>query len=155
MQRHTYYRLFPDERSLGLACSGLAVERDPPPDPAAWREIRDPGDRLRRALTELYDYFARNEGLMANVLRDAEVHPLTEEILALRLGPHQAAMREALAEGLARGNHAARLLAALDVVLDFHTWRTLVRRNGLSPDEAVATVVSTVRCLSSRTSRYP
>lgn len=153
VQRHTYYRHFPDERSLGLACSRLAMERDPPPDPDSWREIADPLARLHLALTELYDYFARNERLLANVLRDAEVHPLTAEIISLRMGPYQAAMREALAEALARGNHSARLLAALDLALDFHTWRTLVRRGGLSRDEAVETMVSALRCLRSRRPR--
>lgn len=153
VQRHTYYRHFPDERSLALACSGLAMESDPPPDPEAWREIADPGDRIRRALTELYDYFARNESLLANVLRDAEVHRLTAEIVSRRMGPHHAAMRDALAERLARGNPSARLLAALDLALDFHTWRTLVRRGGLSRDEAVETMVSALRCLRSRRPR--
>ena len=33
VQRHTLYAHFPDERSLLLACSGLAHERDPLPDP--------------------------------------------------------------------------------------------------------------------------
>lgn len=155
VQRHTYYRHFPDERSLGLACSGLAMERDPAPDPDAWRAIADPFQRLRRALTETYAYFARNEGLMANVLRDAETDPLTEEIVGLRLVPHQAAMHESLADGLAGGNHSGGVLAALDLALDFHTWRSLVRRSGVSQDEAVEIMVSTLHCLSSRTSRSP
>ncbi|MBD0281710.1 MAG: hypothetical protein ICV69_05900 [Thermoleophilaceae bacterium] len=77
---------------------------------------------------------------------------MTAEIISLRMGPHQAAMREALAEGLARGNHSARLLAALDLALDFHTWRTLVRRGGLSREEAVETMVSTLRCVRRRSS---
>ena len=37
VQRHTLYAHFPDERSLFLACSGLALERDPLPDAAPWR----------------------------------------------------------------------------------------------------------------------
>ena len=32
VQRHTDYAHFPDERSLFLACSGLALARDPLPD---------------------------------------------------------------------------------------------------------------------------
>ena len=39
VQRHTFYAHFPDERSLALACSGLTMERDPPPD--AQRLARD------------------------------------------------------------------------------------------------------------------
>src|SRR3954452_12985814 len=72
VQRHTYYRYFPDERSLGLACSGLYAQRNPLPDPGPWREIRDPGERLRRGLEELYEYYERNEPMLSNITRDAE-----------------------------------------------------------------------------------
>src|SRR6476659_8962934 len=46
VQRHTLYAHFPDERSLFMACSGLAEERDPAPDAAAWRGITDRRERL-------------------------------------------------------------------------------------------------------------
>src|SRR5437868_11604638 len=59
VQRHTLYRHFPDERAVGLACSGLYTERNPPPDAAAWGEIADPAERLRTGLDELYEYFER------------------------------------------------------------------------------------------------
>src|SRR5512143_2127813 len=42
VQRHTLYAHFPDERRLFLACSGLAMERDPFPSPEEWRHINDP-----------------------------------------------------------------------------------------------------------------
>ena len=45
VQRHTLYRYFPDERAMGLACSGLHFELNPPPDPAAWEAIADPAGR--------------------------------------------------------------------------------------------------------------
>jgi hypothetical protein len=38
-------------------------------------EIRDPQERLRTALSELYDFYARTEPMRANVLRDAESMP--------------------------------------------------------------------------------
>ena len=50
VQRHTLYAHFPDERSLFLACSGLAFERDPLPDAEAWRAIKDQRERLRVGL---------------------------------------------------------------------------------------------------------
>src|SRR3954447_21464718 len=50
VQRHTLYAHFPDERSLYLACSGLAAERDPLPDPEPWRAIADRGERLGAGL---------------------------------------------------------------------------------------------------------
>src|SRR5512134_2685334 len=74
VQRHTLYAHFPDERSLFLACSGLALERDPMPDGDSWRAIADRGRRLRVGLAALYDWYERNAELMACVLRDAEYH---------------------------------------------------------------------------------
>src|SRR4051812_7605970 len=72
VQRHTFYAHFPDERSLQLACSGLAFERDPLPDAEPWRTVEDPGERLRVGLRAIYDWYARNADLTACVLRDAE-----------------------------------------------------------------------------------
>src|SRR6476619_1368338 len=46
VQRHTLYAHFPDERSLFMACSGLAEERDPAPDAAPWRAIAGQRERL-------------------------------------------------------------------------------------------------------------
>src|SRR2546423_7653847 len=54
VQRHTLYRHFPDERELGLACSGRYMQEHMPPDPAEWRTIDDPAARLRRGLRDLY-----------------------------------------------------------------------------------------------------
>src|SRR5215471_21550647 len=51
VQRHTVYAHFPTERGLALACSGLALERDPLPDERAWLSISDPKERLRHGLT--------------------------------------------------------------------------------------------------------
>src|SRR4051794_6912723 len=45
VQRHTYYAHFPQERDLFLACSGLALERDPLPDLEALRAM--PAGRAR------------------------------------------------------------------------------------------------------------
>src|SRR5918997_961695 len=54
VQRATVYRYFPDEETLLAACSGHFAAMNPSPDPAPWKDIRDPGVRLRRALSELY-----------------------------------------------------------------------------------------------------
>ena len=54
VQRATVYRHFPDEEALFAACSSHWAALNPPPDPAAWAEIADPDERLRRALSELY-----------------------------------------------------------------------------------------------------
>jgi AcrR family transcriptional regulator len=147
VQRHTYYRHFPDERSLRIACSGLQQERDPFPDPETWASIADPVRRLRRGLTELYAYFVRNESLLANLARDAEVDPPTREIAALRFGPPMAAIRDTLADGIVPKGRSNRVAAALELALDFHTWQTLVRGSGLSQRQAVDVMTTALTCL--------
>ena len=122
VQRHTLYAHFPDERSLFLACSGLALERDPLPDAAAWRDIEDRRERLRTGLAAIYGWYERNAELAACVLRDAEYHALTKEIAELRFGPSMAAYHEVLGAKL-----SAKQRAMLRLALSFFTWRTLVR----------------------------
>lgn len=139
VQRHTLYAHFPDERSLLLACSGLAMERDPLPDATPWRAIADRRERLRTGLSALYAWYERNAALAACVLRDAEHHALTREINALRLGPPMAACRTVLGDGLAPTQQAMLALA-----LSFFTWRTLTRDSGLAPDAAVEAMVGAI-----------
>lgn len=139
VQRHTFYSHFPDERSVAMACSGLAIERDPPPDANAWRSISDRPARLRTALREIYDYYARNETLLASVLRDAEHHALTREVMDLRYGPTIGAWGEVLGAKL-----SAKQRALLALALSFHTWRTLTREAGMKQADAVAAMVSAI-----------
>jgi AcrR family transcriptional regulator len=139
VQRHTLYAHFPDERSLLLACSGLAYERDPPPDHEPWRAIPDRRERLRTGLETLYAWFERNGDRLACVLRDAEYHPLTREMSQMRMGPHMAGYREVLGTGLGRTQGAMLRLA-----LSFHTWRTLARDGGLSSAAAADAMAGAV-----------
>jgi AcrR family transcriptional regulator len=139
VQRHTFYAHFPDERGLVLACSGLVAERDPLPDAQAWRALADGGERMRAGLTQVYAWYARNAGLAAAVLRDAEHHALTREIVALRFGPPMAAWRTVLGAGL-----NARQRALLELALDFFAWRTLTREGRLKQGAAVDAMVRAI-----------
>ena len=141
VQRHTFYAHFPDERSLALACSGLALERDPMPDAAAWRAVEDRRERLRVGLLAVYGWYERNAELAACVLRDAEYHPLTREIIEMRFAPHAAAWREVLGVGL-----TTKQRAVLGLALSFFTWRTLVRESGLKSGTAVDAMVRAIDC---------
>ena len=139
VQRHTLYAHFPDERSLYMACSGLVMERDAPPDAAAWRDIIDQRERLRTGLTALYAWYERNAGLLACVLRDAEFHPLTREVAELRFGPFMASCADVLGTKL-----NAKQRAMLQLALGFFTWRTLVRDAGLKSQAAAKAMVQAV-----------
>lgn len=127
VQRHTYYAHFPDERSLFLACSSLAMERDPLPDVSAWRSLPPGRERLRHGLAELYGWYERNAEQSACVLRDAQHHSLTREMVELRMMPTFARAAQILDAGL--GDRASALLL---VALDFGCWRAL----GKSSEEA-------------------
>ena len=141
VQRHTVYAHFPDERSLYLACSGLAEERDPPPEAGAWRSTEDRGERLRVGLSAIYGWYDRNADLIARVMRDAEHHQLTREIAELRFGPNMAAYQEVLGAKLSKKQRAVLRLA-----LSFFTWRTLVREGGLRQRAAVAAMIQAIDC---------
>jgi AcrR family transcriptional regulator len=120
VQRHTFYAHFPDERSLFMACSGLALERDPLPRVEDWARLPPGPERIRTGLEALYGWFARNAEQAACVLRDAEFHPATQEIVALRMAPTFVAAAELLGEGLTE-----RQRALLGLALDFACWRRL------------------------------
>jgi len=139
VQRHTFYAHFPEERDLLMACSGLAEERDPPPDAAPWRAIADPAERLRTGLSALYAHFDRNAQLIATIFRDAEVSPLLRDIIRIRRGARTAETHAVLGEGL---NERQQVL--MRVATSFYTWRTLVRDNGLTLQQAVETMVTAI-----------
>ena len=141
VQRHTLYAHFPDERSLSMACSGLHLERHPPPDAAPWRAIDDGRDRLRAGLRAIYDWYGRNADLVGCVLRDCEYDALTKEISDLRFGPYYAAYHEVLGAKLTKKQRAV-----LHLALSFFTWRSLVREAGLKPEAAVGVMVQAIRC---------
>jgi AcrR family transcriptional regulator len=148
--RPTVYAHFPDELSLGKACSSLGLAENPPPDPGSWEEISDPEQRLRVALAELYAYFRRRERMLANVLRDAEREweskPHVREIME-PLVEHWERMKETLAAGWEVGEDRAQPLpGAIGLALDFETWHTMVRKQGLTDEQALDLMVGMVRC---------
>jgi AcrR family transcriptional regulator len=140
VQRHTYYAHFPEERALFLACSGLALGRDPLPDPAPWRALGPGRARLERGLAELYGWYARNAAMAACVLRDAEMHALTREMTELRMAPTLAEAGATLGEGL-----GPRAQALLGVAMDFACWRALAAACGA--EQAAALMADAISAL--------
>lgn len=150
VQRLTVYRHFSDERQLVHACSAHWSAEHPPPDPSPWPEIADPEQRLRRALEAFYAYYASDEAMIGNVLRDAPSMPALAETIA-GFPDYLAAVVEVLAAGwAARGRRRELLLAAIGHVLDFETWRSLERRQGLDRARAIALAVGMVRAAAAR-----
>src|SRR5215212_9828509 len=146
VERLTVYRHFPDERALFTSCSGHWSAANPPPDPASWTQIADPEERLRSALAEIYAYHRRTEPMLANVIRDADVHPLTRELAEPYYQLFER-MRYVLATGWGvEDERLPLLLATLGHALDFQTWRSLARQQGLNDEQAVEVMMGMVRC---------
>lgn len=153
--RPTVYSHFPDDLSLGKACSSLDLSENPLPDPGRWVEISDPEERLRSALSDLYSYFGRREQLWANVLRDQELLYSNDDPEALEadaeiMGPillHWEQMKETIAAGWGPSEGIPQLLlGAIGFALDFQAWRAMVRTQGMSDEQAIELMVGMVRC---------
>ena len=137
VRRSTLYRHFPDEAALFEACTAHWMADNPPPDMAAWAAIKDPDERLRAALEELYAYYGRTERMMSNLYRDEETSENVRNHFSAFRG-FLAASRDVLMQGRGlRGNAKRRVQATIGHALDFLTWRSLVREHGLSDGEAV------------------
>ena len=143
VERRTLYRHFPTEADLFAACSTHYFTANPFPDLGAWRAIRDPHERLERALDELYAYYERTEPMLSNVLRDAELVDVARDAVA----PLHAYLEEAadiLTVGRrVRGRRRQLLGGALRHALAFSTWRSL-SANGIGRSDAAKLVTALV-----------
>ena len=148
VQRHTYYAHFPELKDLYQACMSHYGERNPVPEPSSWADISDAEERLRVALSEVYAYYSGNEAMVSNVLRDAALDPIVQEIM-VPFDQYWETVRDVIADAFeASGERHEELLGAIALAQDFQTWRTLVRQQELSQDRAVELVVGMVRCLT-------
>jgi AcrR family transcriptional regulator len=137
VRRSTLYRHFADEAALFDACSAHWEAQNPPPDIGAWTSIDDPDERLRTALDQLYAYYSHTEAMLSNLYRDEETNENVKRRFSAFHG-FLAAARDILMQGRGlRGKAKRRAQAAIGHALDFLTWRSLVRGQGLSDEEAV------------------
>ena len=143
VERHTVYAHFPDDRTLFRACSAHWTARHPMPRLETLAEIEDPVRRLRRALGEMYAWYESVEADLALFVRDASVVPANADVLG-EMTADIAILADAVSQGRPRRKSVR---AAIGHALEFETWRSLVRRQGLSRTQAVdamARLVSSV-----------
>ena len=146
VQRHTVYRHFPTDAELFKACSTHYFSANPWPDLERWRAIDDPGERIARALDDLFAYYERTEPMFSNVLRDAELVDAVGPSLE-PLAEYQAEAVEILSSGwAARGRRRHVLKVVLRHAIDFTTWRSLTAHHRLARPEAVALLMTLVEC---------
>ena len=143
VERRTIYRHFPTEADLFVACSTHYFAANPWPDLDSWRAIRDPQQRLERALDELYAYYERTEPMLSNVLRDAELIDFARDAVA-PLHEYLEEAAEILISGRpVRGRRREVLRSALRHGLAFSTWHSLAT-NGIGRPDAAKLVTALV-----------
>jgi len=146
VQRLTVYRHFPDEAQILEACSGHWLQRNPPPDPSGWAEVADPAERTRIALTQLYDYYRRTQGMWSSVNRDIDTFPkLPGPMVAF--GAHLQGIVADLLDAWGvpgRSRRFKTLSALLHHAVQFSTWSSLAGEDLSNPEmaDAVATWAS-------------
>jgi AcrR family transcriptional regulator len=141
VERLTVYRHFPDESELFQACQHVFRTAHPRPEISTWASIAAPEERLSRALRDTYAYYRETEAMTANVRRDAPGIPALAAIIK-DVPLYYAEARELLVAAFAVPNGRLPLVrAAIGHALDFDTWRSLVRRQGLSDELAVEVMV--------------
>ena len=144
VQRATVYRHFADEVALFGACSAHWAELHPAPDPRPLAAIADPGERLCTALRELYRWYASDERMFVNLVRDAELVPAMQAPME-QGREHFEAVVDAICRGRPeRGRARRRVRAAVAHAASFATWHALARQGGLDDDEAVAVAAGMV-----------
>jgi AcrR family transcriptional regulator len=143
VERRTLYRHFPTDADLVAACSTHYFTANPWPDLANWRAIRDPQQRVERALDELYAYYERTEPMLSNVLRDAELVDSARDAVAL-LHAYLDEAAELLAIGRqVRGRRRQLLKGALRHALAFSTWRSLTT-NGIGRSDTAKLITALI-----------
>ena len=140
VERHTVYAHFPNEDALFEACSTHWRAAHPLPDAERWAAIDDPSEQLRAALQALYGWYELVEDDLATLIRDSTVHGLTGELQRERTR----ALEHVRATLQGRWPRRKAVRAALGHALEFETWRSLVRRNGLTQAQAVDAMLSFV-----------
>jgi len=139
VQRLTVYRHFPTEADVFNACTSHWIELNPPPDPSPWGGIVDPFLRVVVALSELYAYFTRTQGMWRVSYRDvSEVDALRAPMAQFDeyLGAVASTLIAAFPE-----DRQTLVSPTLKHAATFQTWQTLDNQS-LSDSLKAATVAS-------------
>jgi len=144
VQRATVYRHFPTDADLFAACSAHYWARNPLPDPESWASISDPGERLRQALADIYGLYRRTEPMLEKTSRDAALVEAMAAPAARFVAYLDGAVDTIVAGRPERGNAKRRVRAAVAHAISFPSWQSLVRRQGLGDEDAVAVMAAMV-----------
>jgi AcrR family transcriptional regulator len=140
VQRHTVYSHFPEEEALFAACTSHWALLHPFPRADTWEAAADPVARLTSALREVWAWYADVESDLELFLRDVELVPAVRADMT-GYAEGLAAIADRLAAHLG-GSKPVR--AAVGHALAFETWRSLVRREGLTTAGALDAMLALV-----------
>jgi AcrR family transcriptional regulator len=141
VQRATVYRHFTDEDSLFAACSSHWFAQHPLPDLGAWSAIEDSDERLQTALRQVYEWYVGGEEMLERVTRDVALVPALRPSTEALRGWFDTAADAIVSGRPERGTRRRRVRAAVGHALSFETWRSLVRDQRLSHEEAIELMV--------------
>lgn len=133
--RLTVYRHFPDETTLFDACSAHWLSGQRLPDPGAWEQISEPGDRLRAGLADLYRFYRAGADMLVHIYRDFAAMPPDHQQRLLDQDSHH--NKILAAPFRISSSRRRRLRAAIGHATSFWTWHSLCVEQGLSDQEAV------------------
>jgi AcrR family transcriptional regulator len=152
VRRSTLYRHFPDEAALFDACTAHWAAANPPPDLAVWAAVRDPDERVRVALPDLYAFYRRNESMFDNLFRDETTVPTVAERFSAFRG-YMGGAAEALMAGRGlRGSRRRTTAAAIGHAVAYSTWKSLAVEQGL-PDGDVCALMGSLISEAARAAR--
>lgn len=146
VQRLTVYRHLPDETALFNACSSRYLEQNPFPDPSAWQHLGDAGDRTRTALTALYAFYRRTQGVWRNSYRDAHDIPALQAVMAVAQKWLDGLRDDLLKAWRPARSARAETQAVLGHAVHFNCWDAL-QAAGLADAEIAGTVEKWLRAL--------
>lgn len=149
VQRLTVYRHFPDEASLFEACSSRYLEMHPPPQPGAWADIEQPGERSYAALLAFYQYYRQTEKMWRVAYRDlGQIEALKEPMDRFE------AYLDQVADDLVKawketGAARKRLQDTLRHAMRFSSWQSLTQAK-LSDKKMAELVQTWLDCIKRR-----
>jgi AcrR family transcriptional regulator len=144
VQRHTVYSHFPEEVTLFAACTSHWALLHPFPPAESWEAVANPLERLCLALRDVWAWYADAESDLELFFRDADLVPAVGADMS-RYADRLATIADGLAADLG-GSSTVR--AAVGHAFAFETWRSLVRREGLTTAGAVDAMLALVERLS-------
>ncbi len=115
--------------------TGAPPTHRPPHTPGV--AIKDPAARTETALSELYAFYGRTQGMYGSLLHDEPQVPIVQRLLRDCHGYLYTIEGVLMAGRGLRGHAVRRTRAVIGHALAFPTWRSLTHARGLTDDDAV------------------